>query len=137
MSSYNYILGDSAYPLQPFLLTPLATPITRAQQLYNESFIRTRNIVERTIGVWKSRFSCLAYGMRLKTETAMTVTIATSVLHNIARLMNEPEPPVLNRDRLNYFILLGQMDYPGQLPNVVAAGQVAQNDIVNNYFQNL
>ncbi|XP_023312227.1 putative nuclease HARBI1 [Anoplophora glabripennis] len=94
------LLGDSGYALQPFLLTPLDEPVTRAQQLYNESFIRTRNIVERTIGVWKSRFPCLAYGMRIKTETALTVIIATAVLHNIARSMNEPEPPALNRDTL-------------------------------------
>lgn len=67
-------------------------------------------------------------------ETALTVIVATAVLHNIARKMNEPEPPVLNRDRLNYFIDLGQMDNPAAPPNMQAEGQLVQNDIINNYF---
>lgn len=78
--------------------------------------------------------------MRLKTETSMTVIVATAILHNIARAMNEPEPPILNRDRLNYFIDLGQMDNARPVLNIQAggpAGQIVQNNIVNNYFGNL
>lgn len=130
-------LGDSGYALQTFLLTPLEDPILRSQQLYNESLIRTRNIIERTIGVWKNRFPCLAYGMRLKTETAMTIVVATAVLHNIARQMNEPEPPVVNRDRLNYYIDLGQMANPGREQNPIALVQGVRNDIINNFFGNI
>ncbi|KAI4468075.1 hypothetical protein MML48_2g00019108 [Holotrichia oblita] len=104
---------DSGYPLRNYLLTPLANPVARAEQLYNESHIRTRNCIERVFGLWKRRFPVLAYGLRLKLDTILTVIIATAVLHNIAREMHEdlPEPPEdLNVDELNYLIATGNIN---------------------------
>jgi len=51
-----HILGDSGYPLLPFLLTPLlhqpeGTPGAR----YTEHHIQARVVVERCFGVLKGR----------------------------------------------------------------------------------
>jgi len=54
-------LGDG-YPVQSYLMTPSRTTETRAQKLYNESLIRTRNTIERVFGIWKSQFPVLALG---------------------------------------------------------------------------
>lgn len=43
----NYLLDDVGYEVQPYLMTPLLNPTIRSQQLYNESHIRTRNVIER------------------------------------------------------------------------------------------
>ncbi|CAI6345284.1 unnamed protein product [Macrosiphum euphorbiae] len=43
----GYLLGDGGYEVKPYLMTPLLNPTTRSQQLYNESQIRTRNVIER------------------------------------------------------------------------------------------
>lgn len=90
-------------------------PITRAEQMYNESLVRSRNLIERTIGIWKRRFPIVAYGMRLNLETTKAIIIATTVLHNIARQMNEPEPPPpenINLNELNYLIETENIEIP-------------------------
>lgn len=107
---YFKFLADSGYPLKNYLLTPLADPRTPGQLLYNEAQIRTRNTVERLFGIWKRRFPVLAYGQRLKLKTSLSIKVATAVLHNIARNMNEEEPPDdQNEEQLNYLIEMGMI----------------------------
>ncbi|KAJ8973882.1 hypothetical protein NQ317_019295, partial [Molorchus minor] len=88
------MLGDSGYPVSKYLLTPLLHPQNEAEIRYNESQIRTRNPIERCIGVWKGRFPVLALGIRLNLETAQEIIVATAILHNLAIIENEPEPDV-------------------------------------------
>ncbi|XP_051165640.1 putative nuclease HARBI1 [Leptopilina boulardi] len=93
------ILADGGYNMRSYLLTPLSNPATPAQNLYNESQIRTRNTIERAFGVWKRRFPCLAIGMRFTKDHVLPVIVATAVLHNLARITGEeqsPDDPDLN-----------------------------------------
>lgn len=51
------LVGESGYPTLPFMLTPIRpTPEDPPQVRYNRAQIKTRNIVERTFGIWKRRF---------------------------------------------------------------------------------
>lgn len=45
------LVGESGYPVTNYLLTPLRNPRSRAEDIYNESQITTRNAVERSYGV--------------------------------------------------------------------------------------
>ena len=54
-----WILGDSGYPINDWLLTPYINPVGEAQARYNAAHKRARSAVERTIGVWKMRWRCL------------------------------------------------------------------------------
>lgn len=90
-------------------------------------------------GVLKRRFPVLAYGIRLKLETALTVIVAAGILHNIAKDMNEDEPPIeenIDEQELNY--LIEMTNIPEQpLPLYRAArNDVYRNEIIN-YFTNL
>ncbi|XP_072166468.1 putative nuclease HARBI1 [Diadema setosum] len=55
----GWLLGDSGYPLQPWLLTPILRPQNDSEERYNRSLVHTRVCVERAIGVLKARFRCL------------------------------------------------------------------------------
>lgn len=87
------ILGDSGYFLNNYLVTPYANTRTTAERLYNESHIRTRNVIERCFGVWKRRFPVLSIGMRCQIPLVQDIIVATAVIHNITIDMNEDKPP--------------------------------------------
>ena len=87
----GYLVGDSGYAC--FLLTPVVNPVSSAEQAYNSAHIAARNCIERTNGLLKRRFPALKYGMRLKLSNVLPVIVATAVLHNIAMLMKEEDPP--------------------------------------------
>ncbi len=83
------ILGDSAYPLLPWLMTPFLTANTPAQARFNTAQCRARCAIERLNGVLKRRFACLNY-LRAEPQKACNITLACIVLHNIATKRNVP-----------------------------------------------
>lgn len=121
-------------------MTPLLNPATQAEQLYNESQIRTRNVIERLFGVIKRRFPILAYGCRLKVDTFLTIIVAASVLHNIALTMNEEIPPL--PEEVDEHIL-NQLILNGEIPNL--NNEATDNDVlaltrrglISDYFEHM
>ncbi|KAK5638457.1 hypothetical protein RI129_012752 [Pyrocoelia pectoralis] len=133
------LLGDSGYIVRNYFLTPLLNPLLRNERLYNEAHIRSRNVIERCFGVWKRRFPVLAYGMRLKLNTVLQVIIATAVLHNLAKRMNEEEPPLpddVNQEEVNYLIAIADI---GDVPNINQNVHVNhfRDHLIRDYFSRL
>lgn len=95
-------LGDSGYPLEPWLMTPVTGhALTAAEANYNRAHARTRNAIERLFGVLKSRFRCLdkSGGTLLYTaKKVCKIVVACAVLHNISRLRGIPVDDNLVRD---------------------------------------
>ncbi|KAH6935481.1 hypothetical protein HPB50_006181 [Hyalomma asiaticum] len=90
----EYVLGDSGYPLEPWLLTPVPgnpAPGTPEAE-YNKEHTSMRNVVERCIGVLKSRFRCLQSYQTLlyKPDRAAGIVSACAARHNIALEAGEP-----------------------------------------------
>jgi hypothetical protein len=78
------LLGDSAYPLRPWLMTPFPGDPDGAKGRYNKAHIQTRNVVERAFGVMKNRFFALKTGLRLKDpKKCSNIIISAVILHNL------------------------------------------------------
>ncbi|KAH0819036.1 hypothetical protein GEV33_003755 [Tenebrio molitor] len=55
----GWLVADSGYPQEPWVMTPVANVTSPAEHLYNSVHISTRNPIERTNGVLKSRWRVL------------------------------------------------------------------------------
>lgn len=130
------LLGDGAYPVRSYLMTPLHNIETRAQELYNESLIRTRNTIERVFGIWKRRFPILALGSRFsKVQRVLPVIVATAILYNIARRAGDPLPP--DDPALQLPVPWGDILEEGNVPlmNDARDNNHVQNILINDYFR--
>ncbi|CAK1592126.1 unnamed protein product [Parnassius mnemosyne] len=126
----RWLLGDSAYPNRPYLLTPILNPVSEAEHRYNEAHIKTRNTIERAFGVWKRRFPVVALTLRLSIPNMQAVIIATTVLHNICRNHNLTEIPSE--------VELPSIDNSTMPHNVIDdIPTMHRTDIINNYFRTL
>ncbi|CAG4939160.1 unnamed protein product [Colias eurytheme] len=78
-----WLLGDRGYALRSFLLTPLANPTTAGEHMYNESQIRTRNVVERTFGCWKRRFPPIGSKLRVNLKYMQAIIVDPGLRHTL------------------------------------------------------
>ena len=100
----KHILGDAGYPLEQFMITPYRSAQEQTPESnFNTKHSITRNIIERTIGSWKSRFRCLLGERQLhyKPKKVVQIVSVCAALHNICIAnenipeaeMNEEFPP--------------------------------------------
>lgn len=134
----NFLVADSGYAIKQYIITPLLNPETRAEHLFNESQIRTRNPIERAFGVLKRRFPILSLGIRLKQEKVETVIIAAVVLHNIALSLGDAEPPEINDE------IAAAIELTNNVTHNITTGHIegginnsVRYTLINTYFQNL
>ena len=69
------ILGDSAYPLLPWLMTPFSMPNNAAEEGFNCAHGRTRSTIDCLNGVLKRCFACLNH-LRVDPDRACNIILA-------------------------------------------------------------
>nr|XP_054919806.1 putative nuclease HARBI1 [Dermacentor andersoni] len=83
----EHLLGDSGYHLEPWLLSPVTghPPLHTAEGRYNTAHAAMRSVVERCIGLLKSRFRCLQRyrALHYEPERVANIVAACAVLHNL------------------------------------------------------
>lgn len=96
-----FLKGDAGYPLLPWLITPFRSAGVNTQKSrFNKSHSSGRNIIERTIGVWKNWCRCLlgaARHLHYSPEKAVKIINVVAAIHNVRIHFNVPEheePPI-------------------------------------------
>lgn len=88
---HGILLGDSGYPLEPFLLTPYPhPPNSRARGRFNRALCKARCGVERCIGLLKRRWPCLSRKLRCAHTKVPAIIVACCVLHNLCIEFKQP-----------------------------------------------
>lgn len=123
------LVGDSSYTLEPYLMTKLVDARTDSEKLYNESIIKTRNVVERKNGVWKHRFPILSSGIRVKLETTLAIIVAIGVLHNVALDMSDIFPEEWSSEI--------QEDEESLCQHISSSASQTRQLIINEHFDNI
>ncbi|XP_058837699.1 putative nuclease HARBI1 [Topomyia yanbarensis] len=120
-----WLLGDSGYKLEPYVITPYRiSPDNSPEAKFNEIHSKARSVVERCIGVWKTRWRIILEERKcryLPSKVARLIYV-TAALHNICchfkvplnerisvdtdgidetiRFSNETSTATTNRDRI-------------------------------------
>ncbi|KAF2897725.1 hypothetical protein ILUMI_08453 [Ignelater luminosus] len=99
-----WLMGDSGYPLEPWLLTPIlgAQPGT-PEARYTLRHSQTRNVIERCNGLLKMRFRCLSKKLLYHPIRVGKIVYAAVVLHNLAidfnlNDLNDEEHLIIDND---------------------------------------
>lgn len=133
----SWLIGDSAYPLQPFLMTPVTGfNLNEAETRFNSIHRATRKVIERLNGVLKSRFRCCLGHRTLhyKSEMAANIIYTCCILHNICLNRGleinpdmmvdiiEPNPDIVGQDNNNIYF------------NWLHEGRIVRQRIINNFI---
>ncbi|XP_060571376.1 putative nuclease HARBI1 isoform X2 [Ruditapes philippinarum] len=95
----HYLLGDSGYPCERWLLTPYLNPQQGSQTQYNSAHKSTRAKVERGIGQLKGRWGVLHSEIKMNPEKVCKLIVCCGVLHNLCKSRNIPMPlDILHND---------------------------------------
>nr|CAI5823755.1 unnamed protein product [Callosobruchus analis] len=138
-AAYNegmWLIGDSGYPLQPWLMTPFHNPPQNTPEFrYNAAHIRARNCIERCNGVLKSRFRCLLKErvLRYSPERVGRIVNSCAVLHNICIAANlDLDVEEVVEDEVNNEVYENNLQ-----ENIFRQGQATRGHLVNSYFRNM
>lgn len=131
----TWLLGDSGYPQQPWLMTPIAGAQPNSpEERYNQVHASGRNPIERTNGVLKTRFRCIMGERELRYEPAKVSVIvnACCILHNICTRARVPLPEILEHNEEN----AGPHDIQIIDDLLINQGREVRAALINRYFQN-
>ena len=84
-----YMVGDEAFPLQPWLLRPFpGQGIPEEQVIFNYRLSRARRVIENAFGILAARWRVFMHPIQSSAEKVDVIVKATISLHNFLRQTN-------------------------------------------------
>lgn len=84
-----FLIGDSAYCLENFVLKAYDNPVTQSHKDFNTCLRAARSTVERTFGRLKERWRIFRSELEYATKDTFSVIAACCVLHNVCEMRNQ------------------------------------------------
>ncbi|XP_031333706.1 putative nuclease HARBI1 [Photinus pyralis] len=135
----SWLIGDSGYPLEPWLLTPVAgINLTDPERRYNMGHKSVRNVIERLNGVLKGRFRCLGRARMLHYSPPVAAKIINScaVLHNLCVDRGEIDVEEEIDENMGDDIPCDIHNENYGDNNVLIRGRNIRNRVIRNHFMN-
>ena len=109
------IIGDSAYPLKAWLVTPFRDlgNLNQAQKRFNKRMSSCRQVVERKIGHLKGRFRRLKEIGARELKTIACTILAGCILHNLCIKSNEEIDEFIENNNHD-----NRDNHPNNYPNI-------------------
>lgn len=124
------IIGDSAYAVGSYICKPLANVTNASERNYQNAQIRSRNVVERTFGVLKRKFPCLALGLDFNLNAVQDVITACCILYNMLIVEGDNDTIDVHREEIEF-----QDDVAIRFDLQQQAQQMSiQNFLISNHF---
>ncbi|XP_023224243.1 putative nuclease HARBI1, partial [Centruroides sculpturatus] len=124
----THLLGDAAYPLNKYLLTPYRDNghLTEIQSYFNTKLSKCRSSIERTFGLFVGRFRRFKLLDMHRLDLMVMLIMAGCILHNFSIL--EGDELNIEEERL--------VGVPVEIENVQARreAQNKRNDLANTLF---
>lgn len=92
MLSNSFLVGNSSFPLEPWLLVPYEECHKTEELVFNDHISRALNVGKKCYATLKTRFKCLNHNSRplyYSPEKSSKIIITCMVLHNIGIKLNQ------------------------------------------------
>ena len=129
------LLGDSAYPLEEFIMKPYADrgSLSEQEKLFNVALSQSRVVVENAFGRLKGRLRCLSKRLDTSVQNAVIITSACCILHNFCELCRQEFPEEWLQDV--DVDMVHNLPYPGTYRAVGYAQEI--RDKIKEYISNM
>lgn len=134
LCNMNYhLLGDGAYPIRRWLLTPFRDNghLTPQEKTFNTYHSSNRVVIERSFALLKGRFCRLQFINTKSIELAVDIIVACCVLHNICIIQGDDIADLFNEDDENDD---GVQQPPAPIVEHEAEGIIKRNRIARNLY---
>lgn len=127
-------LGDSAYPLSPWLMKIYdGNNLSVEQQYFNQRVCSLRQIIERCIGLLKIRFRCIMGERKLRYMPTKVgrIVYACATLHNFLIFNHYNILHNINQNMLQNFFNAQNVAPIAQNQHIEQAGRMRRNEVLN------
>ena len=141
MDETFHLLGDSAYPMSNYLMSPYCTrarALSESEKKFNTHLASKRSVIERVFGLLRLRFPHITHLKFKSNSNRIKCVVATCILHNWCLMEDDDDETVFDFIDQELEIDVNEGIAAGAVVGPWAnSGGVTKRDILTNIIKNL